>query len=182
MWGEMKRGEKSGKGAAEKQENLGEKLKRVGKRGGHATPVVSFWRLQLQLQSRQESQHNPLLEDSTSIRQYHHSGRGGGGGGGRFEGDGGKDSIFEVSPFQFPTVSARKLAAALWELHHYKLPLSKMHQGTGIPPPPRIRRLHHHQHHQHHHQHNIYEDKGDLQHPDPSPSSPDLVKTALFPF
>ncbi|XP_059662254.1 uncharacterized protein At5g41620-like [Cornus florida] len=42
----MKRGEKSGGRPAEKQENLGEKLKRVlvvGKRGGHTTPVLTPW-------------------------------------------------------------------------------------------------------------------------------------------
>ncbi|KAL3498945.1 hypothetical protein ACH5RR_041677 [Cinchona calisaya] len=162
----MKRGEKSGKGAAEKQENLGEKLKRVGKRGGHTTPVAPFWRihLQLQLQLQQEQRNLPLLAAA-----HHHSGSGG------FEiVEGAKDSNFKDSPFQFPCVSARKLGATLWELHHYKkLPLSKMHHQGGvgsIPPPPRIRRLHHQYHHQHH-QH-------DLQHPDPSPSSPDLPGSA----
>ncbi|CDP12107.1 unnamed protein product [Coffea canephora] len=140
----MKRREKSGKGPAEKQENLGEKLKRVGKRGGHSTPVVPFWRLELQLQLQQQNLPRPLLAANSTI-----------------------------SLFQFPSVSARKLAATLWELHHYKLPLSRMHQGVGIAP-PRIRRLHYHQHHQHH----PYDDKGDLQHPDPSPSSPDLPGSA----
>ncbi|KAL3499275.1 hypothetical protein ACH5RR_038368 [Cinchona calisaya] len=136
----MKRREKSGKWAAEKQENLEEKLKRVGKRGGHTTPIAPFWRKVERVQ----------------------------------------DSNFEVSPFQFPYVSARKLAATLWELHHYKLPLlSKMHHHQGVSgsiPPPRIRRLHHHHQHQQHH---LYEDKADLQHPDyPSPSSPDLPGSA----
>ncbi|KAG2680966.1 hypothetical protein I3760_11G123200 [Carya illinoinensis] len=44
----MERGEKSGEGGAEKEENLGEKLRRgvvlIGKRGGPCTPVRS-WRL-----------------------------------------------------------------------------------------------------------------------------------------
>lgn len=44
----MERGEKSGEGGAEKEENLGEKLRRgvvlTGKRGGPCTPVRS-WRL-----------------------------------------------------------------------------------------------------------------------------------------
>lgn len=38
-------------------------------------------------------------------------------------------------------ISARKLAAALWEFHHY-FPLSRMHRGivsNGVP--PRLRRL-----------------------------------------
>ncbi|XP_027183337.1 uncharacterized protein At5g41620-like [Coffea eugenioides] len=167
----MKRREKSGKGPAEKQENLGEKLKRVGKRGGHSTPVVPFWRLELQLQLQQQNLPLPLLAaNSTSAAAHHHS-RGGGGGGEEVE----RVQVTNagVSPFQFPSVSARKLAATLWELHHYKLPLSRMHQGVGIAP-PRIRRLHYHQHHQHH----PYDDKGDLQHPDPSPSSPDLPGSA----
>ncbi|CAK9173859.1 unnamed protein product [Ilex paraguariensis] len=129
----MKREEKSGEGPAEKQEYLGEKLKRVGKRGGQTTPTLPPWRLQL------------------------------------LAAHGVQDNIIDVSPLQLPTVSARKLAATLWELHHYKLPLSKMHQGvTG--PPPRIRRLHHHHHH-------LYKDKG-LELPDPSPNSPDLPGSA----
>lgn len=167
----MKRREKSGKGPAEKQENLGEKLKRVGKRGGHSTPVVPFWRLELQLQQQNLPLPRLAANSSTSAAHHHHS-RGGGGGGEEVERV--QVSKVGVSPFQFPSVSARKLAATLWEFHHYKLPLSRMHQGVGILP-PRIRRLHYHQHHQHH----PYDDKGDLQHPDPSPSSPDLVARSL---
>lgn len=41
----MERGEKSGEGEAEKEENLGEKLRRgvvlLGKKGGPCTPVLS---------------------------------------------------------------------------------------------------------------------------------------------
>lgn len=138
----MKRGEKSREGPAEKQENLGEKLRRgvlvVGKRGGQHTPVLPPWRL--------------LLPPPA----------GGGGGGG----DAQDSSFIEVPPPPPCLVSARKLAATLWELHHYRFPLSKMHHGVPVPP-PRLRRLHHH-----HHQH-----KG-LDLTDPSPSSPDLPGSA----
>ncbi|XP_076895926.1 uncharacterized protein At5g41620-like [Bidens hawaiensis] len=37
-----------------------------------------------------------------------------------------------------------KLVATVWELHHYNLPLAKMHHGGGS------RRNHHHHHHRHH--------------------------------
>uniref|UniRef100_A0A5B7AJ52 Uncharacterized protein n=1 Tax=Davidia involucrata TaxID=16924 RepID=A0A5B7AJ52_DAVIN len=127
----MKRGEKSGEGPAEKQEKLGEKLKR-GVLVGQSTPVLPSWRL--------------LLAASGGAQD--------------------QDSIINKVP---PPVSARKLAATLWELHHYQyhLPFSKMHHGvTG--PPPRLRRLHHH---------HLYKDKG-LHLPDPSPSSPDLPGSA----
>ncbi|GFZ06657.1 hypothetical protein Acr_18g0008270 [Actinidia rufa] len=80
-------------------------------------------------------------------------------------------TIATATPYKVPSssslVSARKLAANLWELHQYRLPLSIMHHGgNGLP--PRLRRLHHH----HHHHHQV---------PDPSPSSPDLVKSPIIP-
>ncbi|KAA8520902.1 hypothetical protein F0562_011575 [Nyssa sinensis] len=77
---------------------------------------------------------------------------------------GAQDSIIRAPP----AVSARKLSAALWELHHYHLPLTKMSHGVyGLP--PRLR-----------HDHPLHKDKVlDLASatilPDPSPSSPDLV-------
>ncbi|KAF5734216.1 hypothetical protein HS088_TW16G00661 [Tripterygium wilfordii] len=88
-----------------------------------------------------------------------------------------------------PAVSARKLAAALWEFHYYLLPLSKMHRGVngtsnGAPPADsriRHRRHHHHDHHPHQQQHHRFRDKGfELSHflPDPSPSSPDQPESA----
>lgn len=159
----MKRGEKGGEGPAEKQENLGEKLKRVGKRGGHATPVVPFWRLQLQLQHQQQL---PFLAATTT--STHHTS---GGGDDVLEAAAAQDYLFDVSPAVIPTVSARKLAATFWELHHYKLPISEMHQGFGGRP-PRIRRLHHRQNN------HLIEDKDGFEHSDPSPSSPDLPGSA----
>ncbi|KAL0285886.1 UNVERIFIED_CONTAM: hypothetical protein Sangu_2759600 [Sesamum angustifolium] len=135
---------KSGEGPAEKRENLGEKLRRVGKRGGQTTPVASFWRpKELKLLAAAAAPHT--------------------GGGGREEFQDNTGHIRDV-PFRVATVSARKLAATLWELHHYKLPLDTMHHGAGVPL-PRLRRLHHQQ---------LYKDKGGLEPLDHSPASPDL--------
>ncbi|KAK6158312.1 hypothetical protein DH2020_005626 [Rehmannia glutinosa] len=122
----MKKVEKSGERTAEKGENLGEKLRRVGKKGGNNTPVASFWRPK-------------ELQDSSK-------------------------NNFEDAFHQTPCVSARKLAATLWELHHYKLLLDKMHHGAGVPL-PRLRRLNHQQ--------QLYKDKSGAEPVDPSPSSPD---------
>ncbi|PIN05107.1 hypothetical protein CDL12_22351 [Handroanthus impetiginosus] len=133
---------KSGEGPAEKRENLGEKLRRVGKRGGQTTPVASFWRpKELKFLEAAAAPHiGEELQD--------HS----------------KSCNIQDSPFRVPCVSARKLAATLWELHHYKLPLDKMHHGGGGPL-PRLRRLNHQQ---------LYKDKNGLEPIDPSPGSPDL--------
>ncbi|KAK2966465.1 hypothetical protein RJ640_018994 [Escallonia rubra] len=76
-----------------------------------------------------------------------------------------QDSIISEAPPAFASVSARKLAASLWELDQYKLPLSKMHQGVSGPPPKPRR----------HHHHHLLKDKV-LDSHDPSPSSPDLVQ------
>lgn len=147
----MKRGGKSGEEPAEKQgENLGEKLRRgvllVGRKGGgQHTPVLPPWRLLPAAGSNGPSASNADAQDSTFIITN------------------------KLPP---PLVSARELAATLWELHQYRLPFSKMHRGVPGPP-PRLRRLNHH----HHHHHN--KDKG-LEQPDPSPSSPDLVKTCCI--
>ncbi|KAL1551994.1 hypothetical protein AAHA92_12846 [Salvia divinorum] len=91
---------KSGEEPAEKGGNLGEKLKRVGKRGGQTTPVASFWRLE-------------RLEEATppSTKQL---------------------QDFRGNSCQIPCVSARKLAATLWDL-------DQMHRG----PIPRLRRPNH---------------------------------------
>lgn len=148
----MKRGGKSGEEPAEKQgENLGEKLRRGvllgGKKGGgQHTPVLPPWRLLPAAGSNGPSSSNADAQDSTFV-------------------------ITNNLPPSL--VSARELAATLWEHHQYRLPFSKMHRGVPGPP-PRLRRLNHH----HHHHHN--KDKG-LEQPDPSPSSPDLVKTWLYP-
>ncbi|XAR55107.1 hypothetical protein NMG60_11030504 [Bertholletia excelsa] len=102
----MKRGVKVGEGPApaEKRGSLGEKLKSeavVGKRGGQQTPVLPPWRFLL------------LASSSAS---------------GRADQD--RNNIFQAPPPRLPSVSARKLAATLWELHHYRLPLSAtMHHG-----------------------------------------------------
>ncbi|KAK6783393.1 hypothetical protein RDI58_021190 [Solanum bulbocastanum] len=134
---------KSGEGTAEKQENLGEKLKKIGKRGGHTTPVIPFLRLQ----------HNHQ-ESVVVVAQ---------------------ESPIKETPFQNSCVSARKLAAILWELHQYKIPFSEMHHAnSNNVPSSRIRRLQPYGHHRHH----LYEDSRVLEHPDPSPSSPDLPGSA----
>ncbi|KAI3453780.1 hypothetical protein Pfo_010443 [Paulownia fortunei] len=151
----MKRVEKSGEGPAEKREFLWEKLRRVGKRGGHTTPVASFWR-------RNELEF--LAAAAAPLT----------GGGAEQVQDSG--NFIEDVPFQFPSVSSRKLAATLWELHHYKLPRDNMHHGVGVPP-PRLRRLNHH-HHQQQQQQQPYKNKGGLEPLDPSPSSPDLPESS----
>lgn len=137
----QKRGEQCGEGPAEKQENLGEKLKKVGKRGGHSTPVIPFWRLYHLQQHHQDQETHTAVVGATT--------------------------------FDFPFVSARKLAATLWELHHYNLPLSKMQQGVGVPLARLRRQQPHHHRHRHHHP---YEENTELDPPDPSPILPELVK------
>ncbi|XP_010096454.2 uncharacterized protein At5g41620 [Morus notabilis] len=168
---------KRGGGGAEKEENLGEKLRRgilVGERGGPCTPVVSSWRLF----SLSDPHH-------TIINQHPFS----------------KSAIFDTSDHhhhqtiqqqQQQQPSVRKLAAALWELQHY-LPLAKMHRGAHVnggggagaaangAPPPRLRNLHHHHHQRHHSHHHLHKDKGlDLSNflADNSPSSPDQPASA----
>ncbi|XP_073307841.1 uncharacterized protein At5g41620-like [Primulina huaijiensis] len=143
----MKRWEidKSGEGPEKKRENLGEKLLRVGKSGGYTTPVAPFWR----------PKELRLLSLAAAAATAPH-------------GHGGDDQVQEKglgsvgdNPFQVPRVSARKLAAILWELHHYKLPLEKMNH-------PRLRRLNQHRHPQ------LYKEKDGLEPPDPSPGLPDM--------
>ncbi|XP_009600928.1 uncharacterized protein At5g41620 [Nicotiana tomentosiformis] len=144
----MKRGEKSGVETAEKQENLGEKLKKIGKRGGHNTPVIPFLRLQ-------NYHHNHNNSSTTTVVV--------------------QESEIGETPFHNSSVSARKLAAILWELHHYNIPFSKMHSNNNVVPHSRIRRLQPY----HHHRNHLYEDSSRvLEHPDPSPSSPDLPGSA----
>ncbi|XP_057802714.1 uncharacterized protein At5g41620 [Salvia miltiorrhiza] len=128
---------KSGEETAEKGGILGEKLRRVGKRGGQTTPVASFWRFE-QLKLLEE-------EAAPPTKQLQDCGRG--------------------NPCQIPCVSARKLAATLWELHHHKQQLDQMHHGGGGAPLPRLRRLN---------QEQLYKDKSGLEPLDPSPGSPDL--------
>lgn len=138
----MKREEKSGEAPAEKGENFGEKLRRVGKKGGQSTPVASFWRRQ---ELKQSASHTKELQDCCKIN-------------------------IKETPFEVPCVSARKLAATLWELHHYKLQLHQMHHGGGAPL-PRLRRLNHD---------HLYKDKTALDPLDPSPGSLYLVRLQSF--
>lgn len=126
----MERGETSGGGGAEKAENLWEKLRRVGKRGGNSTPAASFWRKN-ELGSQE-------LHDTTNLYQ---------------------------GP-TFGSISSRKLAAALWDLHYYKLPLDNLRRGITAPPPPRLR----------HHKRGPYKDVGGPEPLDPPPTSSDMVK------
>ncbi|KAA0042702.1 hypothetical protein IC582_022428 [Cucumis melo] len=149
----MEKGEvKSGEGGAEKEENLGKRLRRevlIGKRCGPCTPVPS-WRIWAPPQETIISQTHPF---------YH-------------------NSCFSSST---SSISARKLAAALWEFHQY-LPLSKMHRASnngvsnGDPADSRLirRRYFHHHHHSH-------KDKTlDLSNflGDPCPSSPEQPTSA----
>lgn len=102
----MKRVENIGEGPAEKQENLGGNLKKG------ALLVVG-----------KRGGHNTPVLPSWRLVQLPPA-----------NSDlGAHDSIIKIAPF--PPVSARKLAATLWELHHYNLPIAKMHQGFTAPPP-----------------------------------------------
>ncbi|KAI3787573.1 hypothetical protein L1987_42140 [Smallanthus sonchifolius] len=80
----------------------------------------------------------------------------------QFSNGGAQDSDLKT-PALYLTVSlplgasARHLAATVWELHQYNLPLAKMHRNH------RYLQLNHHHHHHHHRQH-VPEDN-----PDPSP-------------
>lgn len=150
---EKKKKKKSGEGeGAEKEENLGKKLRReilIGKRCGPCTPLHS-WRIWAPPQQTIINQTHP----------FHHN-----------------THFSSSSSF----ISARKLAAALWEFHQY-LPLSKMHRasnngvsngGGAAAPDSRLirRRYFHHHHHSH-------KDKTlDLSNflGDPCPSSPEQV-------
>lgn len=141
----MKRVEKSGEKPAEKGQNFGEKLSRVAKKGGQTTPVASFSRpQQLKNSASIAAPNTKQSQDCTKIE----------------------------TPFPVPCVSARKLAATLWELHHYNLQLDQMHHGTAAPL-PRLRRLNHDQ---------LYKDKNALEPLDPSPASIYPVANSIFFF
>ncbi|KAJ8764927.1 hypothetical protein K2173_010392 [Erythroxylum novogranatense] len=166
---EGKRVEKSGAGAAQKQETLWQKLGRgtvlVGTRGGpFACTPVRLW------SSRSSALLNPII-----IGDFCYNNK--------------KDpSSFPLVPYSHPKnhhhtttsscVSVRKLGAALWEFQHYLL-LSKMHRGmhhnvsNGGASDHRLRR-----HQNHHH---VRREKGlDLSRflADPGPSSPDQPESA----
>ncbi|CAK7335650.1 unnamed protein product [Dovyalis caffra] len=151
---------KSGEGAAEKEERLREKLKRgvlVGKRVGpfSCTPV----RLWKPLPTAHVS-----IIDSTNINSH------------REEQE--EPPLLLFNNTNTAAVSARKLAAALWEFQHYLPSLSKMHRGVhltngGGGGDSRFRR--------HEKRHHFFKDRGlDLSHflADPSPSSPDQPESA----
>lgn len=117
----MKRGVKSGEEPAEKEEFLGEKLRRAVKRGGQTTPTAPFWRSS---SSSSKPHTTPFHKHTAGVADEQ----------GLAQDFAQRDSL--------STVSVRKLGATLWELYHYTLPLATMHNGA---PPPRLRRLHHRQ-------------------------------------
>jgi len=84
------------------------------------------------------------------------------------------DPFHSSSASASASISARKLAAALWEFHHY-LPLPKMHRASkngvsnGAADSRLIRRRHFH----HHHKDKALELSNFLG--DPCPSSPEQV-------
>lgn len=104
----------------QKQQNLGQKLKKiVGKKGGQVTPVLPF----------------PVHISNSGGAQDSN------GGGGV------QDSSKELENNNHPLkVSARKLGATVWEIYNYNLPVAKMHHGGGS----RRNHHHHHHHHRHH--------------------------------
>ena len=137
----MEREGKGGEGEAEKQENLGEKLRRgalVGKRCGPTTPVVSSWTL-FSLPHSHPITTPKRASASASASAFANP----------------------SASASAPAVSVRRLGAALWELQGYLLPFAKMHRGgaqangagagaaNGGPPPPRLRHLSNHNHRHH---------------------------------
>lgn len=143
---------KSGDGVAEKEEFLGEKLKRglmVGKRvGPFACTPVRHWN---RIASQPSAHFSTIDEEEPKLSPFYNSNK-------------------------FSAVSARKLAAAVWEFQHYP-PLSRMHRGVHI-------NNHNHNngsaagdHRWRRHQNRRKDKALDLSHflADPSPSSPDQV-------
>ncbi|KAK1378186.1 Plasma membrane-like protein [Heracleum sosnowskyi] len=125
----MKRVENSGEEPAVKQENLGEKLRKEA------------------LVVGKRGGHTTPVLPSWRLLQFSSNVAAG-------------DSSYNYSLVKnFPPVSARKLAATLWELEHYSFSGSKMHQGLGGSN-SRLRRNRQYQQH------------------DPSPSSPDQPESA----
>ncbi|CAI0444637.1 unnamed protein product [Linum tenue] len=97
--------------SAEKKETLALKLKKL-QSVGHppdSTPV-RLW-LRVREVEHQKNQHDPVPSSSSSSPRDFTAG-------------------YSRSR-NSPTVSARKLAAAVWEFHHYR-PLSKMHRGANF--------------------------------------------------
>ncbi|XP_047339289.1 uncharacterized protein At5g41620-like [Impatiens glandulifera] len=127
----------------EKGEILGLKLRRrnegflVAKRGGQRTPILPYWRFQ------ETAAAVAVAADGTVSCGATHN--------------------FILPVHHHPSISARKLAASLWELNQYRFPLSNMNNSAAAADNghlPRLRRLHNHRRRQ---------DK-----PLSSPSSPDL--------
>lgn len=128
---------KSVEGKAEKEEKLGEKLRRgvlVGKSEGSCTPLPYWKRL-------------------WGVKDHHH--------------------LLLPSP---TAVSARKLAAALWEFHQLFEMHHHHHRPAPAPAPARLRHRHHY---------NLHKDKAPLPDfnnflpdADASPSSPDQPASA----
>ncbi|XP_023738552.1 uncharacterized protein At5g41620 [Lactuca sativa] len=149
-------GEEKGGGEEEeepppkKQQNLGEKLRRIaGKRGGQFTPVLPF-PVQISNGGAQDSV-GGAQDRELAVEEEENPGL----------------SLTVSLP---PSASARKLAATFWELHQYRLPFAKMHNGGGGGGNRRNHRYQQLQHHHHHHlRHHLLEDNHD-----PSPASPDL--------
>ncbi|KVH95335.1 uncharacterized protein At5g41620-like [Cynara cardunculus var. scolymus] len=146
--GEKGRGEEGKEPPPENQENLGEKLRRIaGKRGGQTTPVLTF---QAQFSSGGGAQYSSVSEVEE------------------------KNPVLSWTASVPPGASARTIAATVWELHQYDLPITKMYNGGGGGGGGGSRRNHryqqlHHLHHHHHLRHHLLEDN-----PDPSPASPEL--------
>lgn len=133
---------KGGEGEAEKKEKLVEKLKRevlVGKSKGPSTPLLSSSKLWL-LGPNNSNSNSAVIQDHR----------------------------YQTPPTPTTTVSARKLAAALWEFSHY-FPLFEMHNGGAAD--SRLRRRHY----------TLHKEKGpDISNflADASPSSPDQPASA----
>ncbi|XP_076936296.1 uncharacterized protein At5g41620-like [Bidens hawaiensis] len=101
----------------QKQQNLGQKLKKiVGKKGGQVTPVLPFPVHVSNSGGAQDSNGGGVQDSSKDLENNHH-------------------------PLK---VSARKLGATVWEIYNYSLPVAKMHHGGGSR---RNHHHHHHRHH-----------------------------------
>ncbi|KAL6174785.1 hypothetical protein ACLB2K_051431 [Fragaria x ananassa] len=147
----MKGGGESRGEEAEKEENLGEKLARrrrvLIRKSSRGGPDTPVLSSWSLYPFGQEQQRQPIIKDALLTASTDHT-----------------------------CVSARKLGAALWEFQNY-FPLSEMHRGNGVPPPPRQQL-----HHLHLHHHHLGKDKGTLDLSnflaDNCPSSPDQPASA----
>ncbi|XP_076883213.1 uncharacterized protein At5g41620-like [Bidens hawaiensis] len=102
----------------QKQQNLGQKLKKIaGKKGGQVTPVLPF-PVHISNSGGAHDSNCGGVQDSKGLESNH--------------------------PLK---VSARKLGATVWEIYNCNLPSAKMHHGGGSRRNHHHHHHHHHRHH-----------------------------------